>query len=83
MPSEFPVVPAAWFRHLGHLALHHSVDMWLGRVALATGTGVRIPVTIDHSVAYSRDTSGYPSFHTTEMEEARHLDAARLLELLG
>ena len=82
MPSEFPVIPAAWYRHWGHLSLHHSVDMWLGRVGLATGTGVHIPVTIDHCVAYERSTAGYPSFHTTLMEQERERDATRLRQLL-
>jgi len=81
-PSEFPVIPAAWFRHLGRLSLHHSVDMWMARVALATDTGIHIPVTIDHCVAYERSTAGYPSFHDSLMEQARQDDAKKLRELL-
>jgi hypothetical protein len=82
MPSEFPVIPAAWYRHLGWLSWHHSVDMWMARTALATGTGIRIPVSIVHNVAYERRTAGYPSFHTPAMEAARQADAERLRELL-
>ena len=82
MPSEFPVIPAAWYAHLGGCP-HHSIDMWFGRIGLATDTGIHIPVTIVHQVAYGRDTSGYPSFHTPQMEAQRQADIAKLRELLA
>jgi hypothetical protein len=57
--------------------------MWLARIALATGTGRHIPVTIDHCVEYQRATAGYPSFHDVAMEVARQDDAKKLAGFLA
>jgi hypothetical protein len=86
----FPVWPTAWTRHLGHVSLDQSTDMWIARLGEMTGTQRKIPVSVRHAhmfgdaTANDRDaTADVGTFHTAEMQRAREADAAKLRELLS
>ena len=88
--NSFPVVPAAWARHLGGLGSDQSIDMWIHHVALLAGVMRKIPVQIHHAhiegdvTADERDAVATTNtFWTPEMEAARRADAAKIRELLG
>lgn len=88
--NTFPVWPSAWTRHLGHVSLDQSTDMWICYLGRMTGTERKIPVSIHHEhrcgdvTAYERDAvANVGTFHTGEMVTARERDAAMLKELLG
>jgi hypothetical protein len=88
--NTFPVWPAAWTRHLGHVSLDQSTDMWLGELGRMTGTQRKIPVRIRHEhrcgdvTAWDRDqVADVGTFHAGDMPAARERDAAKLRELLG
>ena len=88
--NTFPVWPTAWTRHIGHVSLDQSTDMWLHDVARAVGVVRRIPVSIHHehrcgdATGNDRDAvADVITYHTPEMYEARARDAKRLRELLS
>jgi hypothetical protein len=88
--NTFPVWPSAWTRHLGHVSLDQSADMWVHDVGAATGTERRIPVEIHHehrmgdATGNDRDAvADVASYHTPDMQAARERDVAALRELLG
>lgn len=87
--ATFPVIPSAWVRHLGHVSLDQSADMWLHHVGRDTGTLRKIPVSIHHEhvtgdlTAAERDAvANVATFWTPEMCRAREADAAKITELL-
>lgn len=83
--SEFPVLPAAWVRHLGRVTGHFSADMWINMVAVMSGTGRHIPLVITHGdtpdATAAERTFGGPGFGGMHGECAE--DAAKLRELLA
>ena len=88
--NTFPVWPSAWTRHLGHVSLDQSVDLWLHDVAVAAGAERRIPVSVHHehrmgdATAADRDAvADVITYHAPAMYEARARDVARLRELLS
>lgn len=88
--NVFPVVPAAWAQHLGHLSLNHSIDMWLIDVGEQLNRRVHhIPVTVSHqkmedSTAHERNMSAnISSFHSEDNITARQEDAKSINQLLG
>lgn len=88
--ATFPVIPSAWVRHLGHVSLDQSADMWLHHVGRDTGTLRKIPVSIHHAhvtgdlTAAERDAvADVATFWTPAMVAAREADAAKLTELLA
>jgi hypothetical protein len=87
--ATFPVIPSAWVRHLGHLSLDQSVDMWIHHVGRDTGTLRKIPVSIHHAhvtgdlTAAERDAvASVATFWTPAMVQARAADAVKLRALL-
>ncbi len=88
--NTFPVWPTAWTRHLGHVSLDQSADMWICNLGRMTGTQRRIPVSVRHehrmgdATAADRDAvADVITFHAPEMQQARERDAQALRELLG
>jgi hypothetical protein len=88
--NTFPIWPTAWTRHIGHVSLDQSTDMWVHDISMATGTSRRIPVSIHHehrcgdATANDRDAvASVVTYHTPEMYAARERDAARLREFLA
>lgn len=88
--NTFPVWPTAWTRHLGHVSLDQSTDMWIADVARALGVQRPIPVSIHHehrmgdATAADRDAvADVITYHTPENYAARARDVAALRELLG
>ena len=87
--NTFPVIPRAWARHLGHVSLDQSADMWWYELGLRTETQRKIPVSIHHAhmcgdaTANERDAvANVATFHAPAMVAAREADAAKLRELL-
>jgi hypothetical protein len=87
--NTFPVWPAAWTRHIGHVSLDQSTDMWVHDISMATGTSRRIPVSIHHEhrcgdqTAADRDAvADVITYHQPQMVAARQRDTERLREFL-
>jgi hypothetical protein len=87
--NTFPVWPTAWTRHIGHVSLDQSTDMWIHDISMATGTSRRIPVSIHHEhrvgdqTAADRDAvADVITYHAPAMVEARQRDTERLREFL-
>jgi hypothetical protein len=87
--NTFPVWPTAWTRHIGHVSLDQSSDMWVHDVGRAIGMERRIPVSIHHEhrlgdqTAADRDAvADVITYHAPEMVAARQQDAERLREFL-
>jgi hypothetical protein len=86
--NTFPLLPAAWAHHLGHVSLDQSADMWVYEIGRLTGTQRRIPVTVLHErvmdqTSAERDAvATVASFHRPEMYLARAVDAEMIRGLL-
>ena len=88
--NTFPIWPATWTRHLGHVSLDQSSDMWLHDVAAMAGVpSRRIPVSLHHehrcgdATGNDRDAvADVITYHAPAMQLARQRDAARLAEFL-
>jgi hypothetical protein len=86
--NTFPVLPAAWVDHLGHVSLDQSADMWWHDIGEMTGVMRKIPVSIHHEhatgdvTANERDAvASVTTFHTPEMDAARAADAEKIRQL--
>ena len=85
-PSEFPAIPAAWFRHVGHLCLAMQIDSWINEIAQRTGTGRVTGIRIFHERTYDQTYAeqDHPGeFGRADMAAAREADAAKIMELAG
>jgi hypothetical protein len=84
--NVFPAFPAAWARHLGHVARHHSVDRWVQETGERLGRVRHIPVTVRHLCVLDQ-TAGERGFdggyYSPGMVAARERDAASLREFLA
>ena len=85
-PSEFPALPAAWVRHVGHLCLAMQIDTWVNEIALKTGTVRLTDISILHErtldQTWAEQTHAH-AFATWEMAAAREADAAKIRELVS
>ena len=88
--NTFPIWPTAWTRHLGHVSLDQSTDMWIHDVARAAGVERPVPVSIRHehrmgdATAADRDAvADVITYHAPAMVAAREADTARLREFLA
>jgi hypothetical protein len=86
-PSEFPVLPAAWVRHLGRVTGHFSADLWINMLAALTGTGRHIPLVVTHGdtpdATAAERTFGGPGFGSGVVRAGIEGDARKLRELLA
>ncbi len=46
--NVFPIWPASWALHLGHVSLHHSADMWVQAVGEKIGRVRHVPIIMRH-----------------------------------
>lgn len=84
--NTFPVWPTAWTRHLGHVSLDQSTDMWICNLGRDLGVQRYIDVQIRHE--HRHDQTGadrdavadVATFHVPAMQAARAADAASLRE---
>lgn len=84
--TPFPVIPAAWVRHLGRMCPSTHIDMWVNDIGRLTGTGHHLPISIKHDRTYDQtfaeaDLNG--NFWEPAMCAEREADVQKIRELLA
>lgn len=91
----FPIWPAAWSRHIGHVSLNTHMDTWWQIIGDQAGGQRHIPVQVRHdrfdltglhndqTYAESHVSAQLADFNSQAMTEAREADADAIRALLG
>jgi hypothetical protein len=96
--SIFPIIPRKWYDLLGYLCPHPTQDGWLSQQAYLLDIWERIPVWVNHDRYDLTGNNGDETFkkramlegkpddpddfHSVQMIELRHRDAAKLASYL-
>jgi hypothetical protein len=87
--NAFPVWPAAWTRHLGHVSLSPWCDTWMQSLAEAAGVQEPVDVQVRHETPQDqtwregRAVTPFPHYAQDGLAGQFGEDVQRLKELLG